>query len=245
MAAMNSLGLQALLDKLVSVKGELAWVILGQVLAFSGGIVTIKVLTNMMGAANYGVLALGLTIAGFMNMFIYGPIGQAVSRFFSIYRERDKVETYYGLVWQSHGWAFVLVAVLAVAGAVLSGIVADRRWGVIILVAAAFGMIGGWNGTAFNMLSAMRKRKIAALSQGIESWVRLFIAILAIYLVGGSGGAVLAGYVIGALLVFIAIATTSDDVGKVMMQRKEPRGLPWKLSYGMREYLKYAGAFSM
>ena len=71
-----------LANRFAQVWQEIIWVIVGQILTFIGGFAGIKILTNVMGPEGYGKLALGMTIAGMMNMFVFGPIGQVILRFF-------------------------------------------------------------------------------------------------------------------------------------------------------------------
>jgi hypothetical protein len=71
-----------LLDLFAPMKGragkELIWVIIGQVVALSGGIVGIRLLTGHLGPEAYGELALGTTIAGFLGQILFGPLGQSL-----------------------------------------------------------------------------------------------------------------------------------------------------------------------
>ena len=69
------------------IRAEIVWVAVGQVGYLIGTAAGIKVLTNIIGAEGYGKLAIGLTFAGLLNLFAYGPLAQAVLRFFSICRE--------------------------------------------------------------------------------------------------------------------------------------------------------------
>jgi len=59
---------------------ELFWVALGQGASLLLGILTLKLLTLLLGPEEYGRFVLLLTIPGMLNLFFYGPIGQAVSR---------------------------------------------------------------------------------------------------------------------------------------------------------------------
>ncbi len=73
---------------------EASWVATGQALSFLGGLIGIKLLTNVMSPESYGELALGLSIAGMVNMFLFGPLGQVVLRFHSICNEKGILDSY-------------------------------------------------------------------------------------------------------------------------------------------------------
>jgi len=70
----NILTMKTRLNQLSHVRHEMIWVVVGQILAFLGAFAGVKILTNVMQPEGYGLLALGMTIAGLLNMFIYGPI---------------------------------------------------------------------------------------------------------------------------------------------------------------------------
>lgn len=91
----NILSIKIRLNQLYHVRHEMIWVVVGQILAFLGAFAGIKILTNVMRPEGYGQLALGMTIAGLLNMFIYGPIGQVVGRFFSVCREKNELSVFF------------------------------------------------------------------------------------------------------------------------------------------------------
>ena len=119
--------------RVFQLRHELAWVVTGQLLAFLGGFAGIKILTNVLGPEGYGQLALGLTIAGLLNMFVYGPIGQVVLRFFSVYRERGELSIYFTILKNAHITSAVLL------------VVCDRSRGCIssVVVWDGLGHVGG------------------------------------------------------------------------------------------------------
>ncbi|HEX9078711.1 MAG TPA: hypothetical protein VF795_03915, partial [Desulfuromonadaceae bacterium] len=88
----------SLLERIVKLRHEMAWIVAGQFFGFVGGFAGIKALTNIMGPKGYGELALGLTIAGLFNMYVYGPIANVVARFFAVYRERGRLGVYFAVL---------------------------------------------------------------------------------------------------------------------------------------------------
>ena len=62
---------------------EGSWIIIGQVMMMMGSLVGVKLLTTLLSPAEYGELALGLTIATFVNQTILGPLSQGVMQFYA------------------------------------------------------------------------------------------------------------------------------------------------------------------
>jgi O-antigen/teichoic acid export membrane protein len=173
----------------------------GQVLTFLGGFASIKILTSSLGPRGYGELALGLTIAGSLNMFVYGPIGQVVLRFFSVYQERKTLTIYFYLLKRIHLVSIlVLLFVTAVSGALVY-LKTGREWALLVIMASLFGIVSGVNGSLSSLQSAIRQRKIVALHQGIDAWLRPALAFVAIYLFRNSGYFALLGFLIGTLVI--------------------------------------------
>jgi len=194
MTEKKATGLNYLLGRAVSLRGEIAWVAFGQGLVFLGGFASVKALTTLMGPEEYGRLALGLTVAGFLNMFVYGPVGQAVARYFSVFRERGELLLYNRVILNTHKSAalFVIAGGAAVFAAVY--VFLDLSWASLVFAAIIFSVVTGWNGTFFWLLSAMRQRKLTAMHQAADAWLRLTMAVAGVTLVKNGAVTVLAGY---------------------------------------------------
>jgi O-antigen/teichoic acid export membrane protein len=193
-----------MLQKIFSIRRELAWVIFGQFLAFSGGMVGIKVLTNIMGPEQYGQLALGLTIAGLVNLFVFGPIGQAITRFFSICREKEQLSFYFAtgrkILFQA---SYVLTAVSLIS-VTACFFLFGQQWAILTACALIFGYATGINNAFISLQNAIRQRRIVALHQGMDMWLRMLLAIVAMLMWGKSGSVALLGFGVGLLLIILS-----------------------------------------
>lgn len=215
----------------------------GQVLTFLGGFAAIKILTSSLGPRGYGELALGLTIAGFLNMFVYGPIGQVVLRFFSVYQERKILTTYFYLLKKIHlASVLILLFIAGVTGALVY-LQVDREWALLVIMASLFGTVSGINGSLSSLQSAIRQRKIVALHQGMDAWLRPALAVVAIYLFRNSGHNALLGFLVGTLVITLSqywYALKNKNIrthwdGDVQSQATQKKAL--------REFTAYASPF--
>lgn len=183
---------------------ELLWVMFGQVLALVGSFVGIKLLTNALGPEIYGQLALGLSIAGLLSLFVYGPISQWVLRFFSIYLERNKLVPYLGATRKIYVWATLGVIGLAGLFTLFAATVVTKQWVLLVFSAILFGIVVGANTIYVALQSAARERKIVALHQSADAWLKPIFAVLAVTLFSRSGHAALLGFFMGTLVVSIS-----------------------------------------
>jgi len=199
----NSL-LKATIARFVDVRGEIFWVALGQLLALLGIVAGIKFLTNTMSEENYGYLALGMTIAGLVSYFIYGPLANAAMRYFSIFTERGEMGPYLKVLKNLH----VKIAwILFVGGSGISCVAMyaiNLFWAGLILIAILFGIASGINGSFSSLLNTIRRRKIMALHQGADAWLRAVFAVIAVFVLDNNAFFALLGFLAGTLCVAIS-----------------------------------------
>lgn len=195
------ISVRVLLTKLAGIKGEFAWVITGQAIAFVGALIGVKLLTNMMPQAAYGQLALGLSISGLINMFLFGPLGQIILRYYSVSSERGEHAAYSILLRRLHGQLVLFVILMGLAVSVIVLMTAGPDWAYLTAVAVCFGIASGLLGSVQALFSAARERKLTALSQSADVWLRLLLAVLLITVASREGYWALAGYVLGSLCV--------------------------------------------
>jgi O-antigen/teichoic acid export membrane protein len=220
---------------------EAAWVLLGQGLAFLGGLAGIKLLTNLMPAESYGELALGVSIAGIVNMFLFGPLGQVVFRFYSSCRENGDTTTYAAVLVRLHRQVIALLVAICVPLVVLVGIALGWRWALLLAIAITFGVLSGVQGSLSSLISALRDRKMAALTQGLDTWLRLgFAAAMTALWASSQGHWAIVGYAIGSLVVIaiqLSVARRHDF-------QNDPTSSEDGLDRVLRgEFLKYALPF--
>ena len=182
---------------------EAGWVLAGQILAFLGGVVGIKLLTNLMPPEGYGELALGITIAGIVNMFLFGPLAQVVVRYYSICREQGTLDAYSRILTGLHRKAIYLLIGVSVPVIVLVGIAFGISWAVLVAVALIFSIPSGLQGSIQSLLGALRDRRAAAMTQGADSWLRLGLGAMFVALVAPNGFWALIGYIFGSLIVLL------------------------------------------
>lgn len=227
----------------MKLRAELVWVVVGQLLGFVGSFIGIKVLTTVMGPKGYGELALGLTIAGLFNMFIYGPLANVIARFFPIYRERQELGVFFAVLKKMHFYLAGSLAVIAgVAGLVL-WILIGREWALIGFTAILYGIVAGVNASYISLQSAIRQRQVVALHQGVDVWLRTVLSIFFLLVAGANGYSALLGYVLGTCLITVSqtyFARKNNEISCFWNQLsvgKERYGASW------HEFANYASSF--
>lgn len=204
---MSSSKLLGFKERLIRRQSEIVWVVFAQILTFSGSLAAVKVLTSLLSTAAYGEFSLALTIAGGVNMFVFGPLSQAGMRYSSIATETGNTLTFLRTVnrlsWE--GAAFVLVIGLG-AMALLVLIEDSIHWSGWAISAIGFGIASGLLSIPIALFTAQRKRRLVAYLQGGDAWARVGFALMCIFFLGETAFAAVLGYFAGSTLFFFLAA---------------------------------------
>lgn len=189
------------LTRLVRVAKEAGWIVIGQGLAVLGSVVGVRLMTEMLPPAEYGELALWMTVATLVNQSILGPLNNGISRFYAPAVEKNELGLYLrsvrSLVLSASG-IIALASLVIMIGLVVFN---RTRWFWISGVALTFAVLSGYNAILSGIQNAARQRTIVAFHQGLDSWMRPLAAVGALLWIGGSGTVTLVGYSLSSLVV--------------------------------------------
>ncbi|MBU6401556.1 MAG: oligosaccharide flippase family protein [Verrucomicrobia bacterium] len=181
---------------------EAVLVSLGQAAAVMGGLVGVRLLTSVLPPAQYGELALGLTLATLTQQLVMGPVSSACLRFFAPAAEAGQLRAFLLGSRRLMIGATVAVCLAGLAGVVTLWVTEHRRWIPMVLVALAFSMLCGYNSVLDGIQNAARHRTVVAWHQGFGQWLRFLLALEVIGLLGSFSTAAMAGYALASAVVF-------------------------------------------
>lgn len=195
------LAMNTITPRLRRLTKEGSWIVIGQIVSVAGALVLVRVLTEYLDPAQYGELALGLTIAGLVNQVVMGGVVNGISRFYSIAAEKGDLWSYLKASRRLMGYATLVVAALAMAlmaALVWSG---QTQWLGLAAAVLVFSVLSGFNSSLSGVQNAARQRSIVALHNGMDAWLKIGLALGVMLWLGSSSKAVVIGYVLSAILV--------------------------------------------
>ncbi len=185
----------------VRARTELLWVASGQVTSLLLSILTLKVLTFRLGPEGYGQFALGLSIAGGLNLFLYGPLSQAVSRYVHVCSGPGDMNTLNQVVsaWLRNAFRGVLLAGFVLVAILWGGSLA--QWIALVFVALGYGVFSGMLSVYLADINTRRQRRTYSILQSSDAALRLMVAMILVVWWAESAVLAMSGFMVGSLLV--------------------------------------------
>lgn len=180
---------------------EATWVVLGQMMAVIGAMVGIRLVTELVTPETYGEVALALTAGTLLNQVVFGPLGNAATRFYSIAREAQDFISYWFGLKRLALFATILVVLGTVLIIVVLVHVGALRWLYLVLAASIFAIISGYNSIADGVQNAARQRTVVAWHQGLNTWGRFLTAAGLVFMLSPRSNIVMTGYCLASGLV--------------------------------------------
>jgi O-antigen/teichoic acid export membrane protein len=158
-------------------KRELLWVIAGTLLTMVGGLLTIKLLSNMLSIEAFGRYALLFSVVTFLVAVLYTPLGQVNLRFAIIAQKDSALLGYLALQRR----IFIVISGLSLLSLAGAGFWFGQSgfWAMLALTLAM-----GVQVTQQYLLMAFRKRRENGIAQLVGAVTRPAAVFLAIYLAG-------------------------------------------------------------
>lgn len=186
------------------ITGEAFWIISGQVASMIGALFLVKVLTEYLNPFQYGNLALGLTLVNLVNLVFMGTLSSAVSRFYSIADEKNDIS---GFI-TSFIKLFKTISII-IFGVGLIGIISFFKlqrldWALMIFLLIFYSLLSGLNSNLNSIQNAARQRSIVAIHNGLDSWLKIVLAVLMIIYFGSSSIPVILGFLLSSLIINIS-----------------------------------------
>lgn len=146
---------------------EMSWVFIGQLTTVVLSFIIVKILSNL-GADQYGIYALVLTVIAFFGMLFYGPVLQGFLRFYYHYLDKSLSNIFVKLIYKVLLISGIILIILAVIFYLLSPLFHFSLSPLFFLIAGIYVVTFKVDEFFNSVLNLVRKRKENSIIQGIE-----------------------------------------------------------------------------
>jgi O-antigen/teichoic acid export membrane protein len=178
-------------------------VLTGQMIVAVSGLVMVRVITEHLQPAEYGLLTLGITFALMANQVIFGPLGAGLTRFFAAAVESAEADAFLRAAITLTKYATFLLVSIAVVAALLLFLFGAYRWATLLWLGLMFSLVTGFYSLINGIFLAKNAQKTLTVFQSSEPLARLVFAVVLIFVFGSTAEAALFGYILGTLITFL------------------------------------------
>jgi O-antigen/teichoic acid export membrane protein len=180
---------------------ELFWVGTGQASAAVGTLISLRVLTSLLGPSVFGEVALSLTVWNLVSGVVFTGPGSATVRFFGAAQEENQLASFFSAAWKvllQRTALFAIVLFGLLIGVNVSGY---RHLTPLVLVVSVGAVVVAFSTILDGVQNAARQRVVVAWHNAIGQWLRFLFAAALVSLFGPSSIATLAGFSAAAIVV--------------------------------------------
>lgn len=200
---------------------EASWVAIGQASAAIGGLLALKVSTNVLGPAEFGRFSAVLAIVGIGQVCFFGPVSQAALRFLWTAREHHILGAYRFSLLKLY-LAGVLATILCGMISILAGFDHAQMASAILIVMLT--IVSGLQMILLAVVNAARLRKWVA---GLQIADAIIKPVLILTFAGNSASGVVSAYVITTLIIMPILVGVCANF---MSRNQQPTQVPEKKS---------------
>ena len=181
---------------------EVLVVLAGKVAVLAGTLALVKVLTERLTPAEYGVVALALSLAAASNFFIFGGIISGIARTYSIAQSSADLPRYF----RACTTLFFLATLPIMATAIIASnlVPVMSNWKGLVLPVTLLALLMGINDIGLSIHNAARNRATVALHRGIEVWLKVGILLAHFHSFSSSTAAVIVTYTTSVLFCLLS-----------------------------------------
>ena len=189
------------MKRILRLAKEAIWIFLGQIITFIAVLLLVRILTEYLTPAQYGELALGLTISGMINATVMGVISNSIVRFYPIAIEKNDFSNYQQSVIKLTKYATIFTISTGILISAIFLMVGMHKWIGLVIISSFFAVVGGYNTILNGIQNAARQRLIVAFHTGLDAWLRIGFAFCIVVWISSSSAVIVAGYTISAILI--------------------------------------------
>jgi len=191
-------------NKWFNLSKEFGVIVFSQVISVIGSFLSVRVLTEFLPVDEFGSLSLAIFTTLFSVQLFSGPFTNAFTRFYSVAVDENNLPVFYKNLNSLILFLSIANFVIGIVIISLVNIVYGKVNPLLLLLALLTTIISGACAIINGVQTAARNRKNVGFHQTIIIWGKLGFALSFIYILGNNAIAVMTGYSVATLLVFLS-----------------------------------------
>jgi O-antigen/teichoic acid export membrane protein len=185
---------------------EGSWIVVGDIMSVIASLVLVRLLTEHLDPAQYGLLALALTLGTLIGQVAFSGYMPGIMRYYAIAAEKGEASEYLLAARRMMGYGSIIA--LGLSALLLLGLPLFGKADILALTSMCiiFTILSSYNSTQSMIQNAARQRQVVVLHGTLYSWMRVLFAGGMMFLLGNSAKVVVAAYIVSLLLVLISQA---------------------------------------
>jgi len=225
-------------ERVTRLSKESAWMVFGQIMGVIGSLALVRVLTGYLAPAEYGQMALALTVGVLVCQVSLSGVMPGIMRFYTLAVERGDVRNFTADSRRLMGYGTagtILLGVLVISGAIMAG---HASWLWSLLLAIAFTQVSSYNSTLSSIQNAARQRNVVAVHGAVDPWVKIGVIVAILSVSTQTPEAVIFAYLLAAVLTLTSQLFFFCRLVSRTTRRESPIVTHW-----LREMVSYSKPF--
>jgi O-antigen/teichoic acid export membrane protein len=180
---------------------EVGWILVGQISVVAGSMYMVSLLTEYLDPAEYGQLALALTLGTLIGQVAFSGAMPGILRYYTLAVERNEVHGYFSATIRM--MAYGSIVALGLCTVVLLGLTSFGKSEILGLTGLTIllSILMIYNTTLSMIQNAARQRGVVAFHSSLDAWLKIFFVAILLTWVSSSAQIVVVGYLASLLLV--------------------------------------------
>jgi O-antigen/teichoic acid export membrane protein len=180
---------------------ESSWIVIGQIIVVAGSLVLVRVLTEHLDPAQYGQLALALTLGTLIGQVAFSGAMPGIMRYYTLAVEKNEVHEYFLATIRMMGYGSIVA--LGLGTVVVLGLLFFSKFDLLGLTGLTIllSVLLNYNTTLSMIQNAARRRGIVAFHGSLDAWLKVVFVSILLTWVSNSPEIVIVGYLASSLLV--------------------------------------------
>jgi len=180
---------------------EGSWIVIGQLSVVAGSLIMVRVLTEQLDPAQYGQLALALTLGTLIGQIAFSGAMPGIIRYYTIAVEKKEVHEFFSATIRMMGCGSIVA--LCLFTMVLLGLPSLGKSDLLGLTGLTIllSILMNYNTTLSMIQNAARQRGVVALHSSLDAWLKVFFVVILPTWVSSSAKVVVVGYLASLLIV--------------------------------------------